>query len=122
MFEILSESTETCIGFKVSGKLATEDYEVLIPKLDEAIAAHGRINMLVLVEHLEGWDGLDAAKADFRLGTEQYRSVERCAFVSDKNWHKWVVKLMDPLTRRTKEAFFEPSQLEEAWAWVCSEG
>jgi hypothetical protein len=118
MFEILSESTDTCIGFKVSGKLSAEDYEVLIPKLDEAIAAHGTINMLVQVEGSMGWEGVDAAKADFRLGTEQYRSVERCAFVSDKHWHKWVVKLMDPFTRRTEEAFFEPSQMEEAWAWV----
>jgi hypothetical protein len=75
--EILSESTEDCIGFKVGGKLEAEDYDVLIPKLDEAIAAHGKINMLVLVEHLEGWDGMDTAKADYRLGTQQYRSVVR---------------------------------------------
>ena len=88
MFEILSESTDNCIGSRVSGKLSAEDYEVLIPKLDEAIAAHGMINMLVQVEGSVGWDSLDAAKADFRLGTEQYRSVERCAFVSEKHWHK----------------------------------
>ena len=121
MFEILSESTNTCIGFKVGGKLEAEDYDVLIPKLDEAIAAHGKINMLALVEGLEGWEGLDAAMADFRVGTDQYRNVERCAFVSDKNWHKWVVKLLDPFTRRTKEAFYEPSQVEEAWAWAKGE-
>jgi hypothetical protein len=118
MIEILGESTENCMGFKVTGKLATEDYDALIPKLDEALAAWGKINMFVLVEGLEGWDGLGAAKADFAFGKKQYRSVERCAFVSDRNWHKWVVKLIDPFTSRTKEAFFEPSQIEEAWAWA----
>ena len=27
MFEILPESTETCLGFKVSGKVTVPDYE-----------------------------------------------------------------------------------------------
>ena len=119
MFEILPESTETCIGFKVSGKVTAEDYDQLIPRLDEAIEAHGTIHLLVVLGDFEGWDGLDTAKTDYEFGTHQYRMVERCAFVSDKNWHKWMVKFMDPFTRRTEEKFFEPEQLSEAWEWVC---
>ena len=49
MIEILPESTETCIGFQVSGKVTAEDYGVLLPKLDEAIAASGKFNMLVVM-------------------------------------------------------------------------
>ena len=118
MFEVMSESTETCIGIKVSEKVSGKDYEVMLSKVDEAIERHSKINMLLLIQDFQGPADLDAAKADFKFGTGQYRQVERCAFVSDKNWHKWVVKLMDPFTRRTKEEFFEPSQLEEAWAWA----
>lgn len=122
MLEILSRSTETCLGFKVSGKVNDADYDTLLPKLDAAIEAHGKINMVVVLEDFDGWAELDAAKADFKFGRQQYRSVERCAFVSDKEWHKWVVKLMDPFTRRTDEEYFEPSQIEEAWEWACGEG
>ena len=122
MFEILDDSTESCIGFKVSQKVTGKDYEGLMSKLDTAIEAHGNINLLVLIQDFQGPADLDAAKADFKFGTGQYRQVERCAFVSDKGWHKWVVKLLDPFTRRTEEKFFEPSQLEEAWAWACGEG
>lgn len=122
MFTILPESTDACLGFKVSGKLTAEDYAELLPQVDAAIEAQGRINMLVLVEDLRGWEGLDAAKADFEFGTHQYRQVNRCAFVSDKKWHKWVIKIMDPFTRRTDEEFFEPAQLDEAWQWACGEG
>jgi hypothetical protein len=50
MFELLPESTDTCIGFKISGEVTAEDYDTLLPKLDEAIAAHGKINLLVLIE------------------------------------------------------------------------
>ena len=122
MFTILPESTDSCLGFKVSGKLTAEDYAELLPQVDAAIEAQGRINMLVLVEDLRGWEGLDAAKADFEFGTHQYRQVNRCAFVSDKKWYKWVIKIMDPFTRRTDEEFFEPAQLDEAWQWACAEG
>jgi SpoIIAA-like len=122
MFEILNQSTPTCIGIKVSGQLAAGDYETLLPKLDEAIAAQGKINMLVLIEDFHGWDGLDASKADYRFGTHEYRQVERCAYVSDKHWHKWVVKLMDPFTRRTDEKFFEADEFDEAWEWACQSG
>ena len=50
MIEILPESTDTCIGFKISGKVVAEDYDVLLPKLDTAISTHGSINLLVLME------------------------------------------------------------------------
>lgn len=120
MFEILPESTDTCIGFKISGKVTAEDYETMLPKVDEAIAAHGKINLLVLMGDFEV-EGFDAAKADFRFGTHQYRQVEKAAFVSDKKWMEWTIKIMDPFTRRTKEKNFEPAKLEEAWAWVLGE-
>jgi hypothetical protein len=120
MFEILPESTDTCIGFKISGKVTAEDYETMLPKVDEAIAAHGKINLLVLMGDFEV-EGFDAAKADFRFGTHQYRQVEKAAFVSDKKWMEWTIKIMDPFTRRTTEKNFEQDQIEEAWAWVLEE-
>ena len=118
MFELLPESTEDTIGFSISGKLTAQDYELLLPKLDAAIAAHGKISLLVLVGDLEGWDGLEAAKADFRLGTQQYRQVQRAAFVGQGKRQRRLVKIMDPLTRHTDERFFEHDQLEDAWKWV----
>ena len=118
MIEILPQSTESCIGFRISGKLTAEDYDVLVPKLDQAIAASGKINILVVMGDFEGWGGLDAARADFNLGTQQYRQVEKAAFVGDKKWQAWMVKVMDPFTRRTVERFFDLSALESAWRWV----
>jgi len=120
MFEILPESTETSIGFKISGDVTKSDYEALLPKLDKAIAAHGKINLLVVVEDFD-FKVFDAAKADFEFGTHQYRQVEKAAFVSEVKWMERVVKIMDPFTRRTKEKNFAPDQIEQAWAWVLGE-
>ena len=118
MFEILPESTDANIGFKVSGKVTAEDYDVLLPKLDEAIGAHGKINLLMVLGEFDGWDDLDAAKADYKLGTHQYHQVEKAAYVGDKKWQGWMVKILGPFTRHTKERFFEVDQLEDAWSWI----
>ena len=121
MIEILPESTQTCIGFKISKEVEAEDYENLLPKLDAAIAAHGKINLLVVMEDYEGFDGLEAAKADFHFGTQQYRQVEKAAFVSNMKWMGRMVKIMDPFTRRTDEKTFEPGEIEAAWAWILED-
>ena len=121
MFEILPESTENCIGFKVSGKVTAGDYDVLLPRLDEAINAHGKINLLVVMGDFEGWKGKDAAKDDFEFGTHQYHQVEKAAFVGTKKWMGWMVKIMDPFTRRTDERVFDLDQLDEAWQWVLGD-
>jgi hypothetical protein len=120
MFEILPESTESSIGFKISGEITSADYDALLPKLDEAIAAYGKINLLVLVEDFD-FKGLDAAKKDFQFGTHQYRQVEKAAFVSDKKWQGRMIKIMDPFTRHTEERVFEADQLEDAWSWIKEE-
>jgi len=41
--------------------------------------------------------------------------------VGDKNWQGWMVKILDPFTRHTKERFFEVDQLEDAWSWIKEE-
>ena len=81
MIEILTQSSEAILGFKVSDKITAENYDVLLPKIDEAISAYGTINLLVVMGDFEGWTGLDAAKADFKFGKEQYHQVEKAAFV-----------------------------------------
>jgi hypothetical protein len=58
------------------------------PRSDEAIAANGKINLLVHLEGFEGCDGLDAAKDDFRLGTQRYRQVQRAASLDGESGRK----------------------------------
>ncbi len=118
MIEILTQSTDACVGFKISGNVTAEDYDVLLPKMDEAIAVSGKINFLVVMGDFKWRGGLEGAKADFNMGTQQYRQVEKAAFIGEKNWQKWMVKIMDPFTRRTDERFFDANQLDDAWQWV----
>ena len=73
MIEILPQSTDACVGIKFSGDITAEDYDILLPKLDEAIAASGKINFLVVMGDFKWRGGLEGAKADYKMGTQQYR-------------------------------------------------
>ena len=121
MIRILPQSSESCIGFSLSGRVTAEDYDDLLPHLDKAISASGRVNMLILMRDFEGWAGLEPARADFESGTDQQRLIEKAAFVSKQKWLEWAVWIMDPITQRTHDRFFSPSQLEEAWQWIREE-
>ena len=118
MIRILPESTEKYLGFQVSGEVTAEDYDVLLPRIDEVIAEFGKINLLVVMNDLRGFSGYEAAKADYHFGKNQYRQVEKTAFVGNKNWERRMVKIMDPFTRRTEERFYEYDQLDDAWQWI----
>ncbi len=121
MIKILPQSSQSCIGVLVSGSMTSEDYKALLPLLDKAIAASGRVNLLVMMRDFEGWAGLEPLTTDFELGANQYRQVEKAAFVSKQKWLEWAVWIMDPVTRRTHQRFFSPAQLEEAWKWIEEE-
>ena len=118
MFEVLPESTDRCIGFKISGKVTADDYNIVLPRLDAAIAAHGKVNLVVVLSGFDGYDDLDAAKADWHFGRDQYRQVEKAAFVGDSIWVARMVRIMDPFTRNTEERAFTPDQIDDAWAWA----
>lgn len=122
MIEVLPQSKDNVIGFKFSGDFTADDYDVLVPKLDEAIAAFGKINFLVVMDDFKWRGGLEGAKADFEFGVHQYRQIEKAAFVGDKKWQKRMVKFMDPFTRYTEERFFSVDEIEDAWEWVKTPG
>ncbi len=77
MIKILAQSSESAFGFEISGKISAEDYDILPPNMDEAIVSYGKINLLVVMGDLQGFESLDAAKDDFKFGDQQYRHVKK---------------------------------------------
>jgi hypothetical protein len=118
MIEMLPLSTEKALAFKFSGRITAEDYGVLVPKIDEALATFGSVNILIVMDKFKWRGGLEGAKADFEFGTQQYRQVEKAACVGEKKWQEWMIRMRDPFTRRTEERFFHQEKIDEAWGWV----
>jgi hypothetical protein len=118
MFEILEEWTgEGVIALRVSGKLMHEDYEKLVPKLEDIIEQHGSIRCLIDLTDLDGiepravWDEL---RFDLKHATD----VSRCGVVGDRAWERWATAAARPIFRKADVRFFERSQLDSALAWI----
>ncbi len=116
MFEVLPETHERRFFVKVSGKLTDADYKELLPRLDKAIADHGRLNMFIDMEEFEAIE-LRAAWDDFAFGIKHWNDFERVAMVGDKGWQELLVKTFDPFIKGDFR-HFEIADKGAAQAWI----
>lgn len=118
MIEFMPDTQDNAVAFKVSGKLAHEDYrDVLIPGLEEQILHHGNLNVLALFEeNFDGWD-LEAAWDDASFGLTHRSDFNNIAMVGGPAWVRWGVKLCAFLIKGDVR-FFDSGQRADALAWI----
>ena len=116
MIAKLSESSDSVIGFKVSGTVKKDDYQVLIPEVEAAVQNNKSANLLLDLTELEG-EALEAWGSDMKFGREYRKKINKMAIVGDKRWQQWMTKLAEPLFAK-KARYFESSRANEAWVWL----
>ncbi len=79
---------------KAVGKLTHEDYEVITPMIDSALAGikDADVHMLIDGTEMEGWEAR-AAWDDFKLGIKHGREFKKIAIYGNKNWQEIAAKL-----------------------------
>jgi len=82
------------IRLKAVGKLTHDDYEVITPMLNSALAAVEvpRVRALIDGTELEGWE-LRAAWDDLKIGVKHGRDFEKIAIYGNKNWQEIAAKV-----------------------------
>ena len=97
-------------------KLTKEDYDRIIPVLQEKIRSFGTIRWYFEMRHFEGWT-LSAMWRDLKFDFKNLENLERIAMVGDKKWEKELTQLMKPFTGATIK-YFELTQKDEAKNWI----
>jgi hypothetical protein len=118
MFEILPQSTDTCLVGHFSGKVTGEEYQHFLTAVEERVQAHGTVNLVVQLTDLALYGDWDAMKKDWQFAFGAYKRVERAAFVGDQKWIAWFVELTNPITK-AEEKHFATDQLDQACDWAC---
>ncbi len=79
---------------KAVGKLTHEDYEIITPMIDSALAGvkDADVHMLIDGTEMEGWEAR-AAWDDFKLGIKHGREFKKIAIYGNKNWQEIAAKL-----------------------------
>lgn len=87
-------NSEFFLHLTVLGKLTHDDYKVITPMLEGAIAgiAAPSIKALVECQGFEGWD-LRGAWDDFKLGVKHGKEFRKIAIVGDKPWEKAAARI-----------------------------
>ena len=117
MIEILDESTETCLVVHLSGKVTGKKYQKFLNAINDLLATHKKVSLVLELSDLESYDDFDAAGKNFELGFGESRKIDRAAFVGDQKWTDWFVRLIGPFTR-AEEKYFREDQFDQAYAWA----
>ncbi len=116
MIERMSRSHDGVLGFRVSGDVAREDYEILEPAVQTIVDESGSVRLLLDLTDFR-WEKVEAWGADFRFGKKYHRSIERMALVGQHEWEKWLTRLAEPFYAQQARYF---ADVDQAWSWLDS--
>jgi hypothetical protein len=104
------------LTLRMSGKLAKEDYQKFVPKVEQLIKKHGKIRVLCQMHDFHGWQ-MGAMWEDIKFDVKHFGDIERLAMVGDKKWEAGMAAFCKPFTT-AKIHYFDESKLSEAQEWI----
>ncbi|MEZ5170629.1 MAG: STAS/SEC14 domain-containing protein [Acidimicrobiia bacterium] len=110
----MDRSSGSTLGFKVSGDVSKEDYAVLTPAVEAAVADTGSVNLLCDLTDFH-WEKVSAWGSDLHFGHEYHDKIEKMAIVGNRKWQEYLTKIASPFY--AKEAQYFDSD-DDAWAWL----
>jgi len=105
------------LEMRVYGKLTHEDYQTIVPMLDNMINSieDPQINVLIDARLFEGWE-LKAAWDDFKFGIKNLLKFNKIAVVGNSSLKKFLVKLANWFMPSGEIKYFET--INDAYEWI----
>lgn len=118
MIDIHPDSSSQTLVVTATGTLTARDYELdFIPAVEDRLARHTRINLVLhLDEFFEGWE-LGAMWDDARFGLRHRHDFQRVAVVGAQAWFKWAMQL-GSIALDGEFRTFDAGQVEAAVNWA----
>lgn len=104
------------IKMKLVGKLTDEDYKTITPMIETSLNSveYPDISLLVDATQFEGWS-LETAFDDLKLGLKHNEDFKKVAFVGNKKWQEYGIKLTNWFMSGKMEYF---ENISEAIDWL----
>ena len=118
MLEFIEGFPDNVIAISAKGRVTARDYEeVLIPRVEEALKRHGKVNLYYeLGEEFKGIDA-QAAWKDFKVGVEHLARWGHMALVTDVEWIRLAINAFRFLMPG-KLRVYPSAEAEQARAWI----
>jgi hypothetical protein len=113
----LSTSDDSNILFTTSsGTLDKNDYDTLLPIVENKILKYGKVRWYFEMDHFDGWK-LDAFWKDIKFDVRHFKDFEKVAMVGDKRWQEWMVRSIKPFIP-AEIKYFNLSEKDLAEQWI----
>jgi len=117
MLEILDDTTDDLVAFRVSGQHIHDESHKLAGMIDARIAKYGHVDCFVEITDTHGVS-LSALAEGLEFDMKHGHQIRRCAVVGDQAWERWLVEILGLFFRKAEVRFFPESDRAAALEWV----
>ena len=118
MLQLLEESKGDLVAFRISGHVDKNDYDIMLPVLEEKIKQYGKINVYAEMEEVEDFT-LKALWEDLKFDFRHAGDFKKAAFVGDQKWLDWLTIAATPFTSATIK-YFKTEERQQAMDWILT--
>lgn len=119
MIELLSVGTGNVIGYRIKGKIETDDFDRIASFIEENLKTHDKLRIFAEIESIEGMS-LEAFVKDLKFGLKNYNRFEKAAVITDKDWIRKIVEIEGKLFPGIDAKFFSFAEKHAAMEWISS--
>ncbi|TCU07017.1 STAS/SEC14 domain-containing protein [Rhizobium sullae] len=119
MIELIT-APDNVAAFRVAGTVTADDYEKVIPAIEEKLGDHEDIGVLADLTDFEDMTA-DALKRDLQYGLSklsEFHRFKRAAVISDKQWIKAATDMTGMIFPQIDARVFPQEQKAQAMSWV----
>lgn len=119
MIEILPAADHVA-AFKLSGTLIEEDLDAVIADVESRLDRHDKVGIVADLTAFHDI-GVRATLKDLRYSfgkIREWRRFPREAIITDRNWIRTAIALLNPFIPFVMVKIFAPDEAEEAFRWA----
>jgi hypothetical protein len=118
MLQILEESKDDLVAIRILGHVDKNDYDVMLPVLEERIKQHQKISIYAELQDVEAIT-LEALWEDLKFDIRHASDFEKAAIVGDQQWLELLLTVSSPFTS-AQVKYFDFKDRNLALEWVRS--
>lgn len=99
-------------------KLAIDDFRQIATQFDAVINEFGVVRLLIYASAFGGWENIAAFEEHAEFVKKHQQKVERIAFITSHDWHRWLIGAVRIFLHPEIRAF-DTGQQAEALRWIA---
>ena len=116
MIQILKPEKDNLISATISGKISKSDVKKIHQLIHKIIKKGNKVDFFFEMKDFDGYT-LKGFWEDIKVDSVHISDYGKIAFVGEKKWQEWAVKITDLFTK-SEVKFFEWEDKEQAKIWI----